>query len=73
MRIAILKDKRVVSIIDLHKYVLDSIVRAHGGDAWLEIHEAELDPNMQNLRAGDMILSERGPDGTPTLVVNPKQ
>jgi len=73
MRIAILKDKRVVSVIDLHKYILEAIVRAHGGDTWLELHDVEADPNMQNLRAGDMIFSERDSEGVPTLVVHPKQ
>lgn len=73
MRIAILKEKRVVAIIDLHNYILDTITHAHGGDSWMELFDHEMDVDMGNLREGDMVFSDRDESGKTTLTVHPKR
>lgn len=49
MKIAILKKNKVTKVLDLQKYLMDSIVKAHGGDFWLEVTEND------NLNEGDMV------------------
>lgn len=60
MKIAILKDKKVTSILDLQQYIIEAIVAAHGGDSWIEVPEDNL--SYQNLKEGDLILSDRETD-----------
>lgn len=73
MKIAILKDKKVISVIDIQKYILDSVVRAHGGDSWIEVLKDEVDSDLANIRDGDLVLSERDESGVEKIIVHPKE
>lgn len=60
MKIIILKDKKAVSILDVQEYIIEAIVRAHGGDAWMEMKEGGID--WTDVKVGDLVLTDRSTD-----------
>lgn len=62
MDIAVVKDNKILAVINLQQYLLEAIVKAHGGDQWFTFEASE------HYKVGDRVSLTYNSNGSITGV-----